>query len=233
MNCPICNREVQINFEVTEEVSPIDWYVCMCHTMFNCVKVDKKFFGKLYKKRWESRTDMKERFEYLQRMYLPLIEEMTFGRKFLDVGFTLQYGMDYLKERGWITVGIDLIPNDHIQGDFETFKIPETFDYINMGHCLESFSDPVKAIEKAYSLLNRNGFLLITHPNPEMIFEIGLQSFGHWNYKQNKIFISKNKLEEICKRIGFDVVVSYRNISQRFVMFNDLHLLLQKTEQWR
>jgi len=232
MRCPICSRETAINFQVIEEVRPIEWNICMCQSMFHAIKLDKKFFGKLYLKKWEAMPDMKERFEYLQRTYLPLIEEMTFGRKFLDVGFTLPHAINYLKDRGWITVGIDLVPNEYIQGDFETFDIPETFDYILMGHCLESFENPQKALVKAFSLLNKNGFLLITHPNPEMIFEVGLQNFGHWDYKQNHTFISKNKLEDIAKRIGFDVIASYRNISQRFVMHNDLHLLLQRKEQW-
>lgn len=228
MNCPICKREVQIKFEVVEDVSSIDWGVCMCQSMFHEIKLDKKFFGKLYLQRWQSMPAIKERFEYLQRVYLPIIEEKTFGRKFLDVGFTLPYSIDYLKERGWISSGIDLVPNDYIRDDFETFNTPEKYDYINMGHCLESFHDPVNAIKKAYSMLNYNGLLLITHPNPEMIFEIGLRSFGHWMYKQSRIFISKNMLEDICKRAGFDVVIAHRNISQRFVMYNDLHLLLQR-----
>ena len=228
MRCPVCNRETAIKFDVIEETNEIEWHLCMCQTMFHSVFLDKHFFGKLYLRGWKDRSDMKERFEYLQRMYLPVIEEMTFGRKFLDVGFTLPYGIDYLKERGWITCGIDLVPNEYIQGDFETLNLPEKFDYINMGHCLESFHDPIKAIYKAYRMLNYNGLLLITHPNPEMIFEIGLQNFGHWNYKQSHIFISKNMLEDIARKAGFEIVMSYRNISQRFVMHNDLHLLLQR-----
>jgi hypothetical protein len=63
-----------------------------------------------------------------------------------------------------------------------------------------------------------------------MIFELGLSRFGHWNYRQNHIFIAKDKLEDIARRIGFDVILSHRNISQRFVMHNDLHLLLQRKE---
>jgi len=231
MKCPVCQRETAIKFDVIEETGEIEWNICMCQTMFHSKFLDKKFFGKLYLKHWQNMADMKERFEYLQRTYIPIIEEGTYGRKFLDVGFTLPYGIDYLKNRGWITTGIDLVPNDRIQGDFETFKFPEKLDYIHMGHCLESFHDPVRALQKAYRLLNYNGFLLITHPNPEMIFEIGLPNFGHWNYRQSRIFISKNSLEDIARRAGFDIVMSYRNISQRFVMHNDLHLLLQrKTE---
>lgn len=233
MKCPICKRETMINFQVIEEVRPIDWGRCMCGTVFHEIGIDKKFFGKLYLKKWSLMPEMKERFEYLQRTYISLIEEGTFGRKFLDIGFTLPHTIEYLKERGWITAGIDLLPNDYLQGDFEKEEIPETFDYILMGHCLESFEDPVKALKKAHNLLNNNGYLLITHPNPEMIFEIGLQNFGHWDYKQSHIFISKERLEEIARRIGFDVVVSYRNISHRFTMHNDLHLLLQKREEWQ
>lgn len=230
MRCPICNRDVYINFEVIEEVMPTEWGSCMCGTVFHENGIDKKFFGKMYLNKWANMPDIKERFEYLQRTYLPMVEEMTFGRKFLDVGFTLPHTIKYMRERGWVSMGIDLVPNDYIRGDFETFDIPETFDYINMGHCLESFHDPVRALRKAYILLNYNGLLLITHPNGEMIHELGLGKFGHWNFKQSHRFISKRKLEDIAKRIGFDVILSRRNISQRFVMHNDLHILLQRKE---
>lgn len=230
MKCPICKREVMINFQIIEEIRPIDWGRCVCGTIFHETYLDKHFFGNLYLRKWKSYADMEERFEYVQRIYLPLIEEMTFGRKFLDVGFTLPYTLEYLKARGWITVGIDLVPNDYIVGDFETFPIPERFDYINMGHCVESFHNPVEALRKAYDLLSNGGLLLITHPNPEMIFEVGLSKFNHWDYKQSRIFIQKDKLEDIAKRIGFDVILSHRNISQRFIMNNDLHLLLQRRE---
>jgi SAM-dependent methyltransferase len=230
MKCPACKREVSKKVEVTEEVRAIDWYMCMCQSIFHEIPIDKKFFGKLYLKKWKCKSDMKERFEYTQRMYAPLIEELTFGRKFLDVGFTLPYAIDYMKERGWVSIGIDLVPNDYINGDFEKFNLPDKFDYIFMGHCLESFENPVKALIKAHQSLNYNGLLLITHPNPEMTFEIPWEKFGHWDYKQSHVFISKDKLEDIAKRIGFDVIMSHRNISQRFVMHNDLHLLLQRKD---
>jgi len=230
MRCLICKHEVMIDFQIIEEIRPIDWGRCVCGTVFHEAGIDKKYFGNLYLRKWQNFVDMKERFEYLQRIYLPLIEEMTFGRKFLDVGFTLAYTLEYMKARGWVGVGIDLVPNDYIVGDFETFPIPEHFDYIQMGHCLESFHNPVGALRKAYDLLSYNGLLLITHPNPEMIFEIGLSKFNHWSYKQNHIFIQKDKLEDIAKRTGFDVILSRRNISQRFIMNNDLHLLLQRKE---
>jgi SAM-dependent methyltransferase len=231
MKCPLCSKETLINFAIVEDVKPIEWGRCICGTIFHEIPIDKRFFGSLYLKKWQVMgADMKERFEYLQRVYLPFIEEATFGRKFLDVGFTLPYTIDYLKARGWICAGIDLVPNDYVKGDFENFAIPETFDYINMGHCLECFNDPIGALKKAYRLLNNDGLLLITHPNPEMIFELGLSRFGHWNYRQNHIFIAKDKLEDIARRIGFDVILSHRNISQRFVMHNDLHLLLQRKE---
>ena len=230
MKCPVCKRDVCIDFAIVEEVMPIQWGMCMCGTVFHEIGIDKKFFGKMYLKSWNRLPEIKERFEYLQRTYVPIVEEMTYGRKFLDVGFTLPHTIEYMRDRGWVSLGIDLVPNDYIVGDFETLDIPDTFDYINMGHCLESFADPIKALKKAHDMLNYNGLLLITHPNGEMIFELGLGKFGHWNYKQNHIFISKRKLEDIAKRIGFEVVLSRRNISQRFVMHNDLHLLLQKKE---
>ena len=190
--------------------------------------VDKRYFGEIYLKRWKKMEGLKERYDYLYRVYIPLIEELTFGRKSLDVGFTLDYGIEVLKKRGWITSGLDLVPNDYIVGDFEKLEIPETFDLITMGHCLESFEKPIRALAKAYSLLNYDGLLLITTPNPEMIFNIGFQQFNNFDYKQNHMLIGKAKLEDICKRIGFEIILSHRNISPRHIQKNDLHLLLQR-----
>ncbi len=215
-------------YNVATEVRYVSWHYCYCGTLFHDEGIDKKHFGKLYLREREENKDLKERYEYLQRTYLPIIEEMTYGRKFLEVGFTLPYTLEYMSKRGWVTSGIDLVPNQYIQDDFEKAEIPEKFDYILMGHCLESFHNPVEALKKAYNLLDDQGLLLITHPNPEVIYEVGLPKFGHWDFMQNHIMISKPKLEDICKRIGFNVIVSLRNISARFTMYNDTHLLLQK-----
>lgn len=231
MNCPICGRKVMTQYNIATEVRYVSWHYCYCGTLFHEEGIDKKHFGKLYLRAHKENKELKERYEYVQRVYLPLIEELTYGRKFLEVGFTVPHTIKYLKNRGWITGGIDLVPNDYIQDDFETCDIPETFDYILMGHCLESFYDPIGALKKAYDLLDDQGLLFLSHPNPEMIFEVGLPKFGYWDSNQNYIMISKPKLEDICKRIGFNVIVSTRNISPRFTMYNDTHLLLQKDSQ--
>lgn len=229
MICPVCNSKVITKYDVTAlDKKEIEWGHCICGAIFHTKGIDKSFFDEKYLKAWQEIKGLPERFDYLMRVYLPLIEDLTYGRKFLDVGFTLNYHIKNLARRGWVATGIDLIENDYVIGDFEDYKFPDKFDFINFGHCLETFLKPIEAIKKAYDLLDDNGVLMIATPNPEIIFTVGIGNFGHWDYKEKHIFISKQELENIARRVGFDIVLSRRNFSQRFIMYNDLHLILQK-----
>ena len=230
IKCPVCRRQISVKYRIGWDGEVVDWFHCFCGTVFHTRGIDKSYFNEAYLKKWQEMKEVEERFEYLTRTYLPLIEDLTYGRKFLDVGFTLPIHIKNLAKRGWITTGIDLIKNDYITGDFEEYKFPDKFDFILFGHCLESFNRPFEAIKKAYDLLNNYGVLMITTPNPEIILMTGLREFGHWNYKEKWIFISKHKLKEMVCKVGFKWVLARRNISQRYVSWNDLHLILQKVE---
>lgn len=231
MKCPLCNTTVITKYNITgfDKVA-VDWHNCICGSIFHALGIDKSYFDEKYLTAWKGMKGIIERYEYTWRTYIPFIEDIIYGRKFLDVGFTLPNNIKHLAKRGWIATGIDLIKNDYINGDFESFEFPDKFDFIHMGHCLESMADPHKALKKAYDTLNNDGLLLITTPNPEMIFTVGLENFGHWEHKEKHIFISKNKLEDMARIAGFDIIFSRRNFSHRFTMCNDLHILLQKRD---
>ncbi len=231
IKCPICKRRISVKYKVDNAGEIVEWYHCFCGTIFHNKGINKNYFDKAYQEKWMQMKEVEKRFDYLMRTYLPFIEDLTYGRKFLDVGFTLPYHIKLLARRGWITTGIDLIENEYIKGDFEKFDFKANkFDFILFGHCLESFIKPVEAIEKAYNLLNPQGILMITTPNPELIFLDGLKEFGHWMHKEKWIFISKEQLKKMICKIGFKWVLGRRNISQRYIVWNDIHVILQKVE---
>lgn len=231
--CPICRKEVIYKYKIYDGDGKTftEWFHCACGSMFHLKPIIKEYFNENYLSKYKNMLDVEYRFEYFFRVYAPLIEDLTYGRKFLDVGFTLPYAMKYMEKRGWISKGIDLIPNDYITGDFETYDFNEKFDLIHFGHCLESFNDITGAINKAYDLLNKDGLLVITHPNPKLLFELGIKEFGHWDWREEWLFVDKQELIKLCKVLGFKVILKRTNYGQRYVEWNDTHLILQK-EDW-
>lgn len=228
--CPICKEVIETKYKISDfEGKATDWEQCFCLSISHANGVDKKVFNKEYREKWEQMKEGKERHQYLMKTYLPLIEDLTYGRKFLDVGFTVTYHIKELAERGWIATGIDLIENEYITGNFEDYDFGDTtFDFILLGHVLESFDDPKEAIRKAYKLLNKYGILMITHPSPELVFKTTVRNFGHWVAEEKHIFISKQELERIGSEAGFTSVLMRRNVSPRYIAWNDLHCIWQK-----
>lgn len=229
VRCKICSAQQVAKYEITDgDDVKTAWYSCFCGTLFHDNGIDKKVFDAKYLEDWQEKKDIAERVGYALKTYLPLIEEMIYGRKFLEVGFSVPHNILSLLERGWIATGIDLIDNPFIKGDFETFKFDDKFDFIYMGHVLESFKDPIKALKNAYEHLNKDGVLMITHPAPEVINSVGVSGFGAWDAKHSHIFMSERELKRVALGLGFEVVLSRINYSQRFVSWNDRHMILQR-----
>jgi len=227
--CRICGKSQVTKYAITDLAGiQDDWFHCFCGTVFRDAVINKNLFNAEYLAKWADKKGFDLRSEYLLRLYIPLIEEIIYGRKFLDVGFGVPYNILNLKDRGWIATGVDLIPNDFIQDDFEVFEFGDKFNFILMGHVLESFRDPVGALKRAYNLLDRDGVLLITHPAPELIHYLGLSGFGHWDNTFSTTFISDKELKRLALGIGFEVVLSRINFSQRFLSWNNRHMILQR-----
>jgi SAM-dependent methyltransferase len=227
--CPICGARQITHYEVSDaEDKKTMWFHCHCGTIFHDEGIDKAAFNLDYMKDYQDKRGVDVRCDYILRTYLPLIEEMISGRKFLDVGFTVPYNILTLKERGWVSTGIDLIPNDFITMDFERFQFEDKFDFIYMGHVLQSFEDPIHALGSAFSMLNKNGILMLTTPAPELVHFTGLREFGHWSSKHAHVYISEKELKRLTLGMGFEWILSRVNFSQRFMTWNDRHLILQR-----
>ena len=229
-HCLICKSENVLNYTIIDNNKKSGvWYSCRCGAWYQLKNVDRKVFNEEYKKKYEGIKCLSDRLEYLRKIYVPFIEEMTYGRKFLDVGFVIPSHIEALKERGWIATGIDLMDNLYIKADFELydFKINK-YDFIFMGSVLESFDNPVEAINKAYKLLNSSGVMLITTACTDFMYLSGFKKFGHWNTAEHHIYMSRRVLEETLRVAGFDILAMKENYSQRFVTWHDLHCIAQK-----
>lgn len=231
VKCPACNAECKLSFEIADGEST-NWVFCSCGSVFHQKAIDKAYFNEEYLNKYKDFNGIEHRYEYFERVYLPIIEELTYGRRFLDVGFGCDYHIKNLQERGWITSGIDLVSNYHLIGDFETHNFKnEKYDFILMGQVLESFKDPLAAIYKAKELLLPRGILAIVTPDAELIYKIGMWEFGNWNAKEKWVMFSESQLKNIVDKMGFNVVLSHKNTEQRFVGWNHVHILAQKKDE--
>jgi len=227
--CPICGAEPKMNYKVKEGEKIVLWYQCKCGSVFHTGKVDKSFFTEEYKAKWLNMKEIKERMEYEVDVYFPFIETLIEGRKFLDVGFTIDLGLSYLQARGWIATGIDIIKNKYITEDFEQFEFNDKFSCIKFGHVLESFEKPIEAFNRAVGLLEDDGVLIITTPAPEIISYLNPINFGHLSeHKSRHTFISRKEIERLAIKNNMEIVLYRQNLHPRFASFNDAHIILQK-----
>ena len=238
-------KDEVLNQDITKSM----WYRCQCGVIFQKDKPEHNY-NKDYIKNYVDSKKYEARSEYGPRIFAPIIEDLTYGRMMLDVGFNYPNIMNYFKDRGWITWGIernpDAVTNKNIyKGDFETHdfslpitpdavkalgvdKIERTFDLIWMSHVIEHFDDPIKAIRKAYNLLSDTGVLYISTPDIEFIHKTGVGGWGHWKAREHNILWSEPALKRELERAGFKVVYCKRNFASRFNTFYDIQIIAQK-----
>lgn len=251
--CPICGCSTVHAYCIHETRTKDEgvWYHCQCGVVFQDKLPEHDVYNAKYLADYIGYKESKLRGEHAARTYAPLIEESTYGRMLLDVGYNTPYVMDYFEDRGWLVWGIDLNKDiggeGHLyRGSFETYdfqpktehkiakeliekgEIKRTFDVIWMGHVFEHFADPVGALRKAYNLLSNSGLLFIATPDIDFIYKSSTTGFVHWKKREHYIMWNTRSLVREMKKVGFDIVMKRRNFSSRFISWFDLMILAQK-----
>lgn len=240
-HCPICQRQAYQSIRTKSRVRDTDnfqestWLMCFCGCVFNTEKHDN-IFNEEYRQNYSKMKGVSDRLNYYLHVYGPIIEELTYGRKALDVGYCIDANIKALRDRGWLATGIDLIRDErYITGDFLTYDFGgEKFDFIKMTDFLQVVPDPLKVLKKAYDLLEPSGVLFITTPDTDMISDNYFPNWGHWNARENRQFINESILRTMLSRCpcdmsgNMDIKLIHRDISRRFVSWNTLHLIAYK-----
>lgn len=240
--CPLCDCEVYQSVKTKSKIEDTDafrtsvWLFCRCGCVFNVDDFDVSVFDEKYRFIYERMKSSQERQEYYFYVYGNFIEEITYGRKALDVGYCVDYAIRQLRCRGWLATGIDLIPDgDYHTGDFVAYDFgSESFDFIKMTDVLQCVENPVKVVEKAYKLLNLHGVLLISTPDTDLIRADFMPNWGHWNSRENRQYFNETLLRSMLSKCGdglkekFVVKMVHRDVSRRFPSWNNIHLIAQK-----
>ena len=125
LKCPICGKATNYIYRIEADKEKTDWYRCQCGIIFQDKFPGYSAFNSEYLKRYD--TEMTANAEHTARIYAPVVEDMTYGRMFLDVGYGTNYVMDFFKKRGWLTWGIDInegikqVSGNQYKGDFSYY----------------------------------------------------------------------------------------------------------------
>jgi len=215
--CPLCRKLSSFAYEADN----VPWYECSC--------------GIVYQQNIPNRVPSEHEAvgTHHVKTYSSVIEDLTYGRKMLDVGFASMDTQNLFKERGWITFGIDDCPSIEetdriVNEDFETTAKLYRQDYnlIWMVHVLEKFVNPVGALRKSYKMLENNGLMFIATPDVDTL-KLN-RKWQYWKKDENYIFWSERSIHSELERIGFKVILSRKNSSVRFGYCDDLHIIAQK-----
>lgn len=158
------------------------------------------------------------------------------GTKYLEIGIGNGEMLACALEMGYQVDAVEICREDceNVSGllkldikwtDFLEYSTNKKYDVIVMGDVLEHVSEPVRALEKAHSMLDENGVLWLSTPNFESAFT-RLTGFSDpmWNQKNHFTYFSFNGLKPILDKIGFDV--KRYDISNRYN--GSMELILQK-----
>jgi SAM-dependent methyltransferase len=251
-NCPICGVPTHYIYRIHETKNDVlaDWYRCQCGVVFQKEQPKHECYDTTYRVAYELAKESDIRGQYAAKIYTPIIEEATYGRMMLDVGFNTTYNLQFFEKRGWLVWGIDVNKDlegkgNIYHGDFETYdfspnidkeklkeleikEVNRTFDLIWMSHVLEHFRDPIKALKKAYNLLSPTGIIYVAVPDIDFINKTGTAGFPHWKSREHYIMWTERALVRELENVGFNVILKHRNFSSRFSSWYDVQILAQK-----
>lgn len=236
--CPIRGTPVLKASSISdnEDLSkPSLWYHCSCGVVFQSEIPKMPARDSEYLAKFDKLKEYKYTSIHLGKTYAPIIEELTYGRKMLEVGFGTGAIMKYFKKRGWVTFGIEKnVETENtdriVRGDFETYETYSEgeFNVIWMGYVLHKFVDPIKALKKARDLMPEDGVLVIATSDIDFLNTIVSGTWLYWNKEENYIHWSTRALVRELEKLGFDVIVKRRNHSQRYGYYYDQHIIAQK-----
>lgn len=224
MNCPLCGKNSGRVFETHNY-----WIrdCAACGHRFTEISADEAHVAEVYDDSYftgggAGYSDYAQEAEMLRnrgRMYAKKLAKYSDKTgKMLDVGAAAGYILQGFADENWRGIGLE--PNENIarigreklnldirRGSLESFETDEKFDLISIIQVAAHFYDPRKAFEKAFELLNENGFLLIETWNRD---SFSAKIFGkNWHeYSPPSVlqFFSEKGLTKFLEEIGFEKI---------------------------
>lgn len=238
-NCPVCkSKNAKPHYCVSQFVaagknnvfSPVKlWMKCMdCNTIYaynfpvsQMSEINGHYTRNYSHKKIEPVNPL--------RIYSDIFNKCrkyTSGNKYLEIGVGRGEMLAVALEMGYDVDAVEICKEDceKISAvlnvdikwcDFLDFNTDKKYDIIIMGDVLEHISDPISAIKKAKSLLDKDGILWISTPNYNSAFT-RLMGFSDamWNQKNHFTYFSYESLLPFLKAENLEVM--HYDVSDRY-----------------
>lgn len=134
----------------------------------------------------------------------------------IEIGCGFGFNLDFLRtELGIVPEGLEPSKSgvyntinafniNCYSGGVNEFNPGKKYDVALMSHVLEHFDDPLAALEKAHSILNKNGVIWIEVPN--ILYPTPNKLLDKWLSKEHISYFSPGKLKWFLETAGFQII---------------------------
>lgn len=144
--------------------------------------------------------------------------------KSLDAGCAAGYFVEYMREKGWKSEGIEISESaarfgidelslDIIVDDFLSCKQLETGNYqlVTMWASIEHMHSPMAVLRRGYELLAPGGRMILSTCRYGLLAQLRQKDWRYMNVPEHLYFFRMNGFRSAARKVGFDVVkaISY------------------------
>jgi len=152
-----------------------------------------------------------------------LINRLPGDKNILDIGSGTGYFLNFMKQKGYDTMGIEVDENARSYGkekfqlnilppeDFINGSIDRKFSFISMWHVLEHISDPNKYMQIIHNLLTNDGYVIIALPNNSSYDAAHYKNYwAGYDVPRHLWHFTPDTLEQFAQKSGFKLVKMHR-----------------------
>lgn len=254
--CPNCGRPTTHIFNMKQKGNSTNtlWNKCSCGVIFQhdppkC-NIANEIWGESTKDLWAPEDplhknnkffDVKkcdivkpsDRLTHAASVYSPIIEDLTTGRQLLEIECNDYENKKFFNQRGWIYFGttdkkVETKDPRIIEGNFEKLDLQKSlFNVIWIENKLQNFANPKNLLKTCHDILQEDGVLYLSSPDIDWIDNLSPAGWGGWN-KDSYIFWNTKSISKLLEELGFEIIVSRRNMSMRYANWYDFHIIAQK-----
>ena len=145
----------------------------------------------------------------------------TANKNVLDIGCATGMTLNYFKNEGYDTYGIEICSSsaEYARKNYNLIVYEKSlidigfesdfFSFIHFSHVIEHVPNPAETLKEVYRILAKGGYLAITTPNADGIFAKKYKSKWRAVMPQHLWLFSKKTLSQYMKDIGFNIIKDF------------------------
>lgn len=227
-DCPLCGQRqvIQIRGIVADLDDGVDCVVgdrgysfCNCRNIFftNYDNIDKSIYDERYYARHDNENITTVAGKEISKFWKVFTKYNPEAKTFLEIGSIHDHILDYAKEQGLETTGIDIFEHKKahtlIVTDFEYYEPDSKYDIVHASHIFEHFENPGIQLDKCKSMLNHGGLLYISMPDTFFIdFTNGNALNWDWRIQEHYILWNMENFIEYAEEHGLKCLHKERGL---------------------